>query len=442
MAETSQLVGIRLGQLNIQDLETHFATNTQIEELDTSKADINGNSEIDMIVKNLTVNGNILPLTSSVYDLGSTDKRFKAIYVDDLHLSTNTLYLGDTPVMGTESDVISIKADVDQGITIKTTGTGASKVISENTVEISTSGTGSITKVHATGTGSKVDITAGNQVSVTAPYLILEGETLIKGETTVNENLTIKGNLNVLGESTIVNSETLTVTDNIIEVNKGQTGSGVTAGQAGIKVDRGDASPYFMVFDEDEDMFKVGMADELEVIASHDWVIENFTHPETHLASMIVESTERRFVSDEEKITWNNKVDKETGKQLSTNDFTDELKNKLDGIEGAANNYVHPETHPASMITTSSSLQFVSAAEKSSWDAKANVTRGKSAFLGSSQEVTIAHGLGTTPASVQITPMANSSGTLGEYWCRCDETNIYVGNTGSSTVAFAWLAIK
>lgn len=37
-----------------------------------------------------------------------------------------------------------------------------------------------------------------------------------------------------------------------------------------------------------------------------------------------------------------NKVDKESGKQLSTNDFTTAEKNKLSGIEENANKYVHP----------------------------------------------------------------------------------------------------
>lgn len=39
-----------------------------------------------------------------------------------------------------------------------------------------------------------------------------------------------------------------------------------------------------------------------------------------------------------------NKVDKETGKGLSTNDYTTAEKNKLSGIEANANNYVHPTT--------------------------------------------------------------------------------------------------
>lgn len=48
----------------------------------------------------------------------------------------------------------------------------------------------------------------------------------------------------------------------------------------------------------------------------------------------------------------NNKVDKITGKQLSTEDFTTELKNKLDGLV----NYVHPDFH---LIAEISGLQDI-----------------------------------------------------------------------------------
>ena len=41
-------------------------------------------------------------------------------------------------------------------------------------------------------------------------------------------------------------------------------------------------------------------------------------------------------VTAADKTAWNNKVDKETGKGLSTNDFTDALKTKLDGIAAGA----------------------------------------------------------------------------------------------------------
>lgn len=45
------------------------------------------------------------------------------------------------------------------------------------------------------------------------------------------------------------------------------------------------------------------------------------------------------------------KVNAESGKGLSTNDYTSAEKQKLAGVAENANNYAHPATHPASMIT-------------------------------------------------------------------------------------------
>lgn len=43
-----------------------------------------------------------------------------------------------------------------------------------------------------------------------------------------------------------------------------------------------------------------------------------------------------RHVTSEERTAWNNKVDKESGKGLSTNDFTNSYKTKLEGVEEGA----------------------------------------------------------------------------------------------------------
>lgn len=64
------------------------------------------------------------------------------------------------------------------------------------------------------------------------------------------------------------------------------------------------------------------------------------------------------------------KVDKETGKQLSTEDYTLNEKTKLAGIEAEANKYIHPSTHPASMITQDTSRRFVSDQQINIWNAK------------------------------------------------------------------------
>ena len=58
----------------------------------------------------------------------------------------------------------------------------------------------------------------------------------------------------------------------------------------------------------------------------------------------------------------NEKVDKETGKGLSTNDFTNTLKDKLDGIEEGANNYTLPTANNATKggvtLSDSTSSEF------------------------------------------------------------------------------------
>lgn len=62
------------------------------------------------------------------------------------------------------------------------------------------------------------------------------------------------------------------------------------------------------------------------------------------------------------------KVDKVEGKQLSTEDYTTLEKNKLAGISEGANNYVHPNTHNASMITEDATHRFITDTERTNWN--------------------------------------------------------------------------
>lgn len=58
------------------------------------------------------------------------------------------------------------------------------------------------------------------------------------------------------------------------------------------------------------------------------------------------------------------KVDKVSGKGLSTNDYTTAEKNKLAGIAENANNYTHPSSHDATMINEDAAHRFVTDTEK------------------------------------------------------------------------------
>jgi hypothetical protein len=66
------------------------------------------------------------------------------------------------------------------------------------------------------------------------------------------------------------------------------------------------------------------------------------------------------------------KVDKVTGKGLSTEDYTTAEKNKLAGIDENANNYTHPSTHSASIIDEDSTHRFVTDEEINTWNSKAS----------------------------------------------------------------------
>jgi hypothetical protein len=60
----------------------------------------------------------------------------------------------------------------------------------------------------------------------------------------------IEGNLTVTGTSTAVESVDLTVEDNLIVLNKGESSAGVSRGFSGIEIDRGSSTNVALIFDE------------------------------------------------------------------------------------------------------------------------------------------------------------------------------------------------
>lgn len=67
----------------------------------------------------------------------------------------------------------------------------------------------------------------------------------------------ITGDLEVLGNQTFINSETMEVEDNIIVLNKGDSGPGVALGTSGLQINRGagTANDKYFVYDEALDLF-------------------------------------------------------------------------------------------------------------------------------------------------------------------------------------------
>lgn len=348
-------------------------------------------------VNTSAITGDILPTTNSVQNIGSPTKRFKGIYVDEAHLSVNTLYLGDTAVLGTTADTVNIKADPGQSINLKTTGVGTSNITSEQGVVISATAADSDVLVQAQGVGGQVRFGANQSVELTAPSVNTHGDSTISGNQSIAGTLTVTGNVVLNGSAFTVNSNTVSTVDNIIEVNRGQVGSGVSAGIAGLSINRGDAPAYQMVFDETSDMFKVGMVGSLETLASQTFV-NNTAAPIAHVHGAAT-TTVSGFLSAADKLKLDGiasnatanvgtvtsvtgtgaisstggatpaiSIAAATGLVAGTMSATD--KAKLDGVASGATAYSHPANHLPSIITQDASNRFVTDAEKATWNAK------------------------------------------------------------------------
>ena len=76
------------------------------------------------------------------------------------------------------------------------------------------------------------------------------GQTITLDTGTGVGNVQITGNIVIAGTQTVVNSQELDIVDNIITLNKGETGAGVTENKSGLEIDRGSLNNAQLIFDE------------------------------------------------------------------------------------------------------------------------------------------------------------------------------------------------
>jgi len=86
----------------------------------------------------------------------------------------------------------------------------------------------------------------------------------------IAKNATFKGDLLVEGQSFVTEAETVEIKDNLLLLNKGEVGSGVTKGVAGIEIDRGTEPNYQIIFDESDNRFKAGEIGDIQCLALRD----------------------------------------------------------------------------------------------------------------------------------------------------------------------------
>lgn len=97
---------------------------------------------------------------------------------------------------------------------------------------------------------------------------------------------------------------------------------------------------------------------------SIDVVTGSYVHPATHPATMIVEDENHRFVTDEQIATWMAKASTSVATSTENGLMSSEDKKKLDRLDE-----LHTNDHPASIITEDENHRFVTDEQITAWNA-------------------------------------------------------------------------
>ena len=111
------------------------------------------------------------------------------------------------------------------------------------------------TVLESSNSGSAVNLTAQAEVFITQPAekaVYLDSSNNV----TLGNDLTVTGDLTVNGTTTTIDTTNTVVTDSLIELANGTTGS--PSNDAGIVIERGDSNNAFIGYDESADKFTVG----------------------------------------------------------------------------------------------------------------------------------------------------------------------------------------
>jgi len=163
--------------------------------------------------------------------------------------------IGDL-ILGAVTDVVQVQADLNVASGVLTVKDATNRVGVNNTSPSYDLDVTGQTRSTLGGLFRNVDVgvTEGNTVYATGNLNLNSSS----GSVIVGNDLIVSGNLTVSGTSTTVNVSDMQIEDNIILLNRLESGSGVTLGTAGIEVERGSATNVQWVYDESNDWWAPG----------------------------------------------------------------------------------------------------------------------------------------------------------------------------------------
>lgn len=181
-----------------------------------------------------------------------------AVYIEDKKLGTVYIYtnvdsganisIGDTMRYSTTGLTFSNNEDIVNKLYVDTLiGSSGGTVISnygDNRM--------------LTSDGTAKGISAESNLTFDGSTLFLDG------------TLNVLGDMYVSGTTISVHTANLQISDNLILINSGETGAGVTLNIAGIEIDRGSSTNYQFLFNEALDTFRVGEIGSLQAVATRE----------------------------------------------------------------------------------------------------------------------------------------------------------------------------
>ena len=173
------------------------------------------------------------------------------VFWDDSAGATAFLDIGTgLSISGTTlSNSITQYADSDARGAISVTDSGGDGSLSYN------NSTGVITYTGPSASEVRAHISAGTGVTFSSGEIAI-GQAVATDSNVTFGNVTVSGNLDVNGTTTTVDSTNTTITDRLIELGNGTTGT--PANDMGIVLERGSSDNAFMGWDESADSFILG----------------------------------------------------------------------------------------------------------------------------------------------------------------------------------------
>tara|TARA_R110000787_G_scaffold66996_1_gene150202 strand:+ start:105 stop:1334 length:1230 start_codon:yes stop_codon:yes gene_type:complete len=166
-------------------------TNSQITTL-TSAVNANNIAQkvlIDTKISNTVITTistrDIIPSANDTYSLGSLAMQWKDVFV-----GPGSLYINGTKVLEDDSGTITVSADTDQAITIKTLGTGVTTVQSAAGVAVTGTGSGDVTLTTTSGNielKGTVQLLSGKRITDSAGTAVQFGDDLDMNNNKITE---------------------------------------------------------------------------------------------------------------------------------------------------------------------------------------------------------------------------------------------------------------